>query len=618
MDEEPKIAWADRLDNFPLLRILLLERWFRLAFLLFLIVLIGAVLFLPKIWVRSPKDFLPVVKISLLDLVQASSLKRTARKAAATGRYEEANYAWQTALANNRADVEASRELLRNFLDHETAIKQTRYIVPHAVWLLRLTATNLTDLELAAEVLNRKGYSDYVATLLATRRDSLTPRLESIYLKTLFDLGNLQAFAAHWEKVGSKFEADTELGLYRAAYLAIRGSPAEAVEALNQLEESFSDPARRVLACRLRLTVSEQRNEIADYERFLQQLQEWRADTLLQHVGYWKILIASGRPARAAELALAYPGAPLAPGELIELAHVFSRAGRRDRALELFVRYNVEFATAPNFWIAYANELIEGRNWKELQGLGAQIRAQPAAADALAGFSYFLDGRAEAALQRPEIADAAFGKMVERGFEYPQLGLRTATELLALRRPAFARDVLVKLQAELAGDPNYWTTLFAAAEGVKDCDLMLQAARQSYALLPTNPSIMNNYAAALLIMRQNPEEAVRLTLQLIAQNPSSIVTKINHSAALLLNERPGEAEAILKTVKTNTLSRAEMTVYNLDLLEAQYRLGRFDQARILAEKIEEEFIYPPQRAWLAKVRKQLPADDKPYKPEGKG
>ncbi len=619
MDEERKAKWTERLENFPLLRILLLEKWFRLAFLSFLTVLISALLFLPKIWVASPKGFLPIVKVSLLDRVQAAALKRTARKAEAAGRYDEASYAWQTAIGNNRADVEASRELLRNFVEHETALKQTRYVVPQAVWLLRLTETNVSDLALVAEVLERKGYGDYVTGLLAAKTDVLTPRLESIYLKALFDQGNWRAFDARWKQAGPKRPDDPELQLYRAAYLAIGGSPAEAVESLQLLEEALANPDRRVSACRLRLTVSAARNETADYERFLKQLEEWRADTLLQHVGYWNLLIRSDRAARAVELALAYPGAPRSPGELIELARVFSRTNMRDRAIDLFVRYTQEFATAPNFWIAYANELLETRNWSELRGLGIQIRSQYAVADTLSGFSYFLEGRAELALQRPQAADAAFRKMAERGFEYPQLGLKAATELLALHQAEFARELLVKLQAELAGEVSYWTTLFAAADLLKDCDLMLHAARQAYLLLPANPSVMNNYAAALLILRQNPDEAVRLTLQLFAQNPASIVTKINHSAALLLNERASEAEAILKTIRTNTLNRAQLTVYNFDLFETLYRLGRLDQAQAATERIEEEFLYPPQRAWLAKLRKQLPnAQAKEEKLEGKG
>ena len=63
-------------------------------------------------------------------------------------------------------------------------------------------------------------------------------------------------------------------------------------------------------------------------------------------------------------------------------------------------------------------------------------------------------------------------------------------------------------------------------------------------------------------------------------------------------EEAGEAEALLKTVRTNSLNRSQMTMYHLELFETQYRLGRFDQAQAMTEQIEEEFLYPPQRAWL--------------------
>jgi hypothetical protein len=120
---------------------------------------------------------------------------------------------------------------------------------------------------------------------------------------------------------------------------------------------------------------------------------------------------------------------------------------------------------------------------------------------------------------------------------------------------------------------------------------------------------MNNYAATLLIMRRNPEEAVRLTLQLLAQNPASPVARVNHAAALLLNERVAEAENLLRSVPTNALNRAQISLYNLDLFEMKVRLGHLENAKALLDLIEERYLYPPQREWLTKLRKQLLADD---------
>src|SRR5437763_1849751 len=105
-----------KLLDYPLLRQLVFERWFRLAFGLFVLVFVFLGLFLPKMWKTSKPGFVPVIKVSGLDLVQAWSLKRTAVKASAAGRFEEANLAWQGALANNRADPDLVRGALRNLL----------------------------------------------------------------------------------------------------------------------------------------------------------------------------------------------------------------------------------------------------------------------------------------------------------------------------------------------------------------------------------------------------------------------------------------------------------------------------------------------------------------------
>src|SRR5258707_10175088 len=94
MDSEPELTikekLAQKLENFPLLRQLVFEFWFRLVFLVFLLGAVFLALFLPKMWTVSPPGFKPVLKVSGLDLVQAWSLKRSAVKAAASGKNKDA------------------------------------------------------------------------------------------------------------------------------------------------------------------------------------------------------------------------------------------------------------------------------------------------------------------------------------------------------------------------------------------------------------------------------------------------------------------------------------------------------------------------------------------------
>src|SRR5262249_30239192 len=283
----------------PLLRQLLYERWFRVAFAGLVLFFIFLSLFLPKIWRTSRHGFIPVIKVSGLDLVQAWSLKRTALKAAAAGDFEEANFAWQAALANNRTDPDLVRGALRNILADPNRRRRTGPAIQESLWLLRLTQTNLVDLELAAQVLDQFNYYDSVLTLLQPRVQELTPLLAAVYLKSLFSLGRMQAFEAGWKRFHDQVQNDPELPLYRAAFLAGWGPPGTITEGRQTLEAATQDPALRVLAYRLKLALSGREMNAAEYGKTLKQLEDWREDTLIQHAGLWRLLHDTGRSEEA-------------------------------------------------------------------------------------------------------------------------------------------------------------------------------------------------------------------------------------------------------------------------------------------------------------------------------
>src|SRR5262249_1443054 len=110
----------------------------------------------------------------------------------------------------------------------------------------------------------------------------------------------------------------------------------------------------------------------------------------------------------------------------------------------------------------------------------------------------------------------------------------------------------------------------------------------------------------LIITRQNPQEIIRITLPLYSEHPNLLVALVNHSAALLLNGRPKEAEALLKRVPTSTLTPLQMALYNLDLFETYLGLGQYELAWSISDRIDQEHLYPPQRRWLQQARQQLP------------
>ncbi|MBI2924802.1 MAG: hypothetical protein HYY24_03750 [Verrucomicrobia bacterium] len=597
---------AVKLERFPLLRQMLFEFWFRVIVLCGLLGVIFLALFLPKMWVTSPAGFLPVVKVSGLDFAQAWSLKRTARQAMAAGRYEDAAYAWQSAFANNPGNPKLARGALENFLHLERPGKTAGSAIQQALWLLRLTGTNTVDLELAARVFEKNRFYEFVLDLLDARKDSLSPALETAALKSLFHLGQMDEFARRWDLGGERLKADAELPLYHAAYLAGAGPVGTQAEGKQRLDSVLSDPARRTLANRLLLLVAARRTDATLYEDALHRLEEHQEDALLDHVGFWRLLAATGRKDEAVQLAQAYPHPPSAPAETVQLAQTYAALGLRDYALEFLQRYAPKFAYAERVWLTYAQLLMEAKQWDDLRELALRIRREDTVRDRLAGFSFYLEGRAELALDRKENAEAAFQKVAGARFENRALGLTTARNLLRLGDPAAARDVLLKLGPGAEGDFTYWNFLFAAANELKDTDLMLSSVSQAYKLRPNDVPTMNNYAATLLIHRLRPDEIIKLTVQLRARDPRSLAATINHAFALLLNQRAREAEALLRTVDIAKLIPAHASLYHLGLFDACVAQQKFDAAWRASGKINLQHLYPNQVKWLEETRRRLP------------
>ncbi len=591
----------------PLIHLLVYEPWFRAVVVCFFFFLLFLGLFLPKIWRASPKGFLPIIKVSGLDIVQAWSLERTALKATTAGQFEEAHYAWKAAAAKNQADAELFRGGIRTILKDARRSHNARDALRQSLWLLKLTSTNILDLELVSNVFIREGHLDLLISLLEPRKDRFTPTLEASYLKSLFNRGKINAFRTRWLKVSRRLPSDPELTLYDSAFLVGWGSPGARTAAQARLDAATLDPALRILACRLQLAAYARLFDVDRYLTTLQRLEEWQSDTLIYHIGYWRLLFLSGRKAEAIDLAQTHEDPPASVLETIKLAELFVDLGRRDKALRLLKRSAPSFGEEPSFWISYANELMEAKQWEELRRAAVQIRGQESLHQQLYAYSYFLEGRAELAVSRQFLAETAFHSLAEWGVNEPSLGFSVASQLLRLGFPAIASEVLRKLERDLKGDLNYWMLLFNIADELKQVDLMLAASKRAFELRPLDSVVVNNYAASLIISRQSQEEAIGLTLRLYAQNPRSLAAIVNHSAALLLNHRHREAEFLLKSVNRTHLTRSQTTHYHLDLFELYFGLQQFDQAWAIGSLIETAYLYPPQRQWFDQAWKQLGA-----------
>ncbi len=459
-----KLDLANRFVYFPLVRVLIFSFWFRVIFAGFLLFLVFLALFLPRIWRTTPAGFLPVIRISGLDMAQAWSLRRSALSSMKTGQLDQAAFAWQAAVAHNPANPDLVRGALRHVLQVERpAPPHQGAAIAQASWLLRLTATNAADVELVSQVYEKFHLYDSLLGLLGPRGDWLTAAEEAAYLKALFHSGQMAPFASRWERLKGQPRVEPDLELYHDAYQAGWGPPSTAGEGRRRLEAALTNPEQAILANRLQLFVCARLNDTDLYLASLQRLEQAQSDTLLEHVVYWRLLAALGRKEEARTLLRSFPRPPSSAAEALCLTEIQGALGLRAEARQLLEQCTSQFGNAQDIWLRLATMLREDRRWEDLRELALQLRQHPGMRDSLAGYSFYLEGCAELGLDRPAAADAVFRRVAHNAFENRALALSTAKSLLKLGYAAVARDLLLPLERDFGERADYWHGLLGAA-----------------------------------------------------------------------------------------------------------------------------------------------------------
>jgi hypothetical protein len=588
----------------PFLRRLFFDFWFRMAFLAFIFLAIFLALSLPRIWLTTPSGFKPVIRISALDWVQSRSLRRSAMKAAQSGRLTEAEYAWRAAVVHAPASQSLVREFLAFYQIVPPTPKRMPVVLSYSAWLLQLSKTNLADATLVATIYDRYRLHDQVINLLEPRIDQMSGEAQSCYLKALFNQGQISLFIERWNKLQPNIPSDPELPLYHAAFLAGWGPTDTRVEACKQLQDLKADAKLGAIANRLLLAVYARLRDADEYLKALTRLETSKADTLTEHVGYWYLLASLSQTNKAVELATAFPVEPSTGMEMVRLADVYMFLGLKTQALQLLEKFVPQFDNLPG-WLTYVRLLIDLERWDDLRAAALQMRTASAARDQVADYTFFLEGRADLEQGKRGSAEIAFEKAAQFEFINPTLGLAAANDLVRLGYPAYAKQILNHLEKAGGNNPQYWLLTARAAYELKQYDILLNAAQKAYALNPRGPLIRNYYAASLLIGRQKPAEAIRLTLELLAESPQVVGFRLNHVLALLLNERPTEAQTLLTPIRPEILNEEELNAYYLARFELDLQLMRWTDARTCFNKINRQHLFALQTAWLDNQLKLL-------------
>jgi thioredoxin-like negative regulator of GroEL len=602
---------GDRLAHRPVLRTIALNPVFSL---LVALAIGGAFLFgvsLLKVWRISPPGFRPVVRCSLLDMAQAWSLSRKGREQWRAGDYVAATRSYFAASKNKLTDVTLIRQALRGFVKTEGDFHELYQSANNGSrWLLHLSATNREDVFLVARVYDVMGESGSVLALLEPWQDDLPEDLYGVMAKAEFDFNDVEAFGRWWKRASDAAIEDPTLELYHAAWQAGWGPLEKQKGCLEQLQAAAQRLDQRQLANHLLLKVYRQRQDLLNYRRTLKILESFDGDLIQDHVEYWTLLEELGQKEKALELAEQYPYPPQNAMQVAAWGEVLFELGGASAARRLLERYGSRLGDGPavltlSLWALLADLYIAAKDWDPLIQMGRDLRALPRGNATLSGFGWFVEGRGLVELGRRRQAGQAFEQAVQAGLPRETMSLEVANTLLKLDYPVPAQELLTPLEERLADSTRYWELVFRAAYQLRqDEALLFKAARQAFDLEPADPDHQLNYAVALLIERQRPEEAVKLTLDYLAAHPKSPVAQLNHAHALALMGRGDEAQALLRSVPAPGDEESRST---RALVELEVQLSRedFAAAARAANQVKEKFLFPSQRQWLAAVRRQL-------------
>jgi tetratricopeptide (TPR) repeat protein len=288
----------------------------------------------------------------------------------------------------------------------------------------------------------------------------------------------------------------------------------------------------------------------------------------------------------------------------MRLVSTYAMLGMNEDAEQLCRRY---FSDPP--WIEYAawvhaRLLINLERWADLRQLAYRIRTFPMVMDALGGTSAYFEGLAEWREGYRENARRAFELAAQAGFNSPQMASEVADTLMSIGEIKFAEPILLRdsVRQALSNDRAYLMSLIKCAFYLRNTHYLADAATRLYRMYPTDPMIMNNYAASLLLVRTNVDQALIHTLRLSKAFPDNPDTKVNHATALIMNQRLGEADALLGEISPTLMgSDSSRAQYYMALFELRLRQGRKSEAQAALREVKTTELYPIQVEWIEKT-----------------
>ena len=589
------------------LYLLFYEGFFRWAVAGALVSMLVVIALVPRIWITSPAGFVPIKKVRGLDIIQGSSFRRAALREEAAGRSEEAISKWLAAMSSDSANVEAMRGYLRT-LAHQKKPNADHFSQGgyEANELLRITGTNADSVTLAAEFFSRYDQYGWVLENLDAAGAPTNLVASRSLLGALIIFDRFERFQQVWKERESVVKDDPESRLFHQVWLVQKGTPSEARAARSEIELAAKDPVKQVSVLRFCLFLDQKEMSIAEFERHLGLLEAVHGARFHDRFVFLLLLKAAGRSDDAAKLARTKMGEPESALDALQLLQVWSEFQMYPEAAEFAQKSLSRFKYSPLVWVRLGDLLAAGKNWDELRALGVLLRNVELIKPVLGNYGWFLEGVGLRGLHRDEVADDAFVKFLSQPTAAEDLNYAAARKLSQIGYPKHGLTLLKTMTGSTNAGVVFWKQYLLTALEARNSAELLLAARRAYELDPSAAEVKNDYAAALLTLREKPAEALRLTLDLIGRFPASVSIQINHAQALAQNHRLADCQAVIDSIDVGTMPSAQLNEIHLARFELLQQQGKSAEARAVAEKINRTSLFPEQVEWLKKSLAGIP------------
>jgi thioredoxin-like negative regulator of GroEL len=507
--------------------------------------------------------------------------------------WSRAATAWRAAAGHDPDCQSCERRQLQALLaEHPPERASLTNGTRHGLWLLHLSQTNRADLVLLARLLLHHGEAAEAVALLESEVTRFDAAQLPVYLEARLAERTFDRIGPLWPSLSQSVRQDPVVRCYELGWQMGWGPAADALRSRRELERMEKTGRWSGARARMEFEVALKEGSLTAVEQGWKRLQDAGLDRVGDGVRVAGRGRAQGQPERA-RAALFRVGRARSADEAMEWVRGAVGLAERRQVVD-WLREAAPRLDRADLWMVWGDTLWDGGEWEAAWGL-AQRLLQVGPRE-LEPYAHYFAGVAAERLGRPTEAQAAFLALERLAGGDPGIVWVVASKLVSAGHPREAQALLGWVESQWGQRREYWREVHRVALAAGDAEGQLQAARRAWQLAPDDPGRIEALVLELLRLRRDPAEAVRLTFELVSQDPGNERYRLHRALALIQNGRDDEGLALLEQVSPR--DRALRTGIYLGRFEVHVRRREWDMAKADYRGLDTQELVAAQWRWI--------------------